>query len=318
MNDLVKVEESKVPAFLKKKKSRIADQALQGVRIGLPFPRISTRASRFRLVDGGTETVMKTLELEVVIIGASPGITKTYYEDQWTDDGDPIPPSCFSLDGERPDPAVSNPVSDLCSTCPNNMFGSRVTEQGTKAKACSDTKRLAVVPADQPDGPVAMLSVSPAALRGFAQYVSQLTQHGVPLEGAVTTLSFDEKASYPKLVFSFGGFVDEDSFTILSERVVSDPVAAQIVGSDPVVVTENAAAEAETEAVEQKPKPKPKPKATPKAKQEPEPEAEEATAFGGAETTSEPEGEDVAGEESGEDNDALMAKLNAILQDNAE
>jgi hypothetical protein len=80
---------------------------------------------------------------------------------------------------------------------------------GQKVKACSDLKRLAVVAADDPTGPIYLLQVTPAALKGLNQYQRELAMRGIAPEIVKTRISFDTDASFPKLNFGFGGFLDE-------------------------------------------------------------------------------------------------------------
>src|SRR6478736_243413 len=83
--------------------------------------------------------------IEVVIIKASPHISKIYYEKGFTE-GDMAPPDCWSVNGLAPDPAASKKQSPSCASCPKNVFGSKISDNGSKGKACADSKRLAVVP----------------------------------------------------------------------------------------------------------------------------------------------------------------------------
>lgn len=177
---------------------------------GSSFPRISIKASRFRIVEGDTETVLDTTNLDVVIVGANPRLSKTWYAKQWSKDAEPAAPDCFSLDGIGPDPEATDPQNDMCASCPQNAWGSKVTDGGQQIKACSDNKRLAVVAADDASGPVYLLSVTPAALKGLNQYQKELSVRGIPPEIVKTRVSFDTDASFPKLKFTFGGFLDAD------------------------------------------------------------------------------------------------------------
>jgi hypothetical protein len=212
MSNIVPVN-IQVPAHLASRvgvPSALASSLTGGLSSGNSFPRISIKASRFRIVEGDTETVLDSTTLDVVIVGANPRLSKTWYAKQWTPDSEPQAPDCFSLDGVSPDPEATDPQNDLCASCPQNAWGSKVTPQGQQIKACSDTKRLAVVAADDPSGPVYLLSVTPAALKGLNQYQKELSVRGIPPEIVKTRVSFDTDASFPKLKFTFGGFLDAD------------------------------------------------------------------------------------------------------------
>jgi hypothetical protein len=181
-----------------------------GLSSGQSFPKISIKASRFRIKEGDTETVLDTTNLDVVVVGANPRLSKTWYAKQWSKDAEPTAPDCYSLDGVSPDPEAEDPQNDLCASCPQNAWGSKVTDGGQQIKACSDNKRLAVVAADDASGPVYLLSVTPAALKGLNQYQKELSVRGIPPEIVKTRVSFDTDASFPKLKFTFGGFLDAD------------------------------------------------------------------------------------------------------------
>jgi hypothetical protein len=58
---------------------------------------------------------------------------------------------------------------------------------------------------------VYLLSVTPAALKGLNQYQKELSVRGIPPEIVKTKIGFDTDASFPKLTFGFGGFVDADT-----------------------------------------------------------------------------------------------------------
>lgn len=181
-----------------------------GLSSGNSFPKISIKASRFRIVEGDTETVLDSTNLDVVVVGANPRLSKTWYAKAWSKDAEPTAPDCFSLDGVGPDSEATDPQNDMCASCPQNAWGSKVTDSGQQIKACSDNKRLAVVAADDASGPVYLLSVTPAALKGLNQYQKELSVRGIPPEIVKTRVSFDTDASFPKLKFTFGGFLDAD------------------------------------------------------------------------------------------------------------
>jgi hypothetical protein len=226
MSDIIPVN-IQVPAHLAARigaPSALAQSLSGGLSSGNSFPRISIKGARFRIVEGDTETVLDSTSLEVVIVGANPRLSKTWYAKPWTPDSEPQAPDCFSLDGISPDPESTDPQSDLCASCPQNAWGSKVTPQGQQIKACADQKRLAVVAADDPSGPIYLLSVTPAALKGLNQYQKELSVRGIPPEIVKTRVSFDTDASFPKLKFTFGGFLDADTQQVVdglfgSERV---------------------------------------------------------------------------------------------------
>ena len=203
-----------------------------GLSSGQSFPKISIKASRFRIKEGDTETVLESTALDVVIVGANPRLSKTWYAKAWDKDAEPAAPDCYSLDGISPDPESEDPQNDLCASCPHNAWGSKVTDSGQQIKACSDRKRLAVVAADDPSGPVYLLEVTPAALKGLNQYQKELSVRGIPPEIVKTRVSFDTDASFPKLKFTFGGFLDADVQEVVDGLFGSEQVK-EITGENP-------------------------------------------------------------------------------------
>lgn len=189
---------------------------------GGSHPRISIKGGVFSAT--GTDTSIDPNSLEIVIVGANPRLSKTWYEKPWSDGGDVSAPECFSLDGISPDPKAEYPQNDICATCPMNAWGSRITDSGQQVKACSDQKRLAVVLHDNPDGEVFLLQVTPASLKGLNQYQKQLSVRGIPPEIVKTRIAFDTDAKFPKLTFNFGGFLSDDVQAIVDELFGSDTV----------------------------------------------------------------------------------------------
>jgi len=223
-----------VPAHLMKhvgKPSALSQALSSGVGggSGPSFPRISIKGARFRIVEGDTESVLDQTTLDVVIVGANPRLSKTFYAKAWSADSEPTGPDCYSLDGVSPHPEAPEPQNDLCASCPQNAWGSKVTPQGQQIKACADQKRLAVVAAEDPTGPVYLLQVTPAALKNLNQYHKELSVRGIPPEIVKTKVSFDTDASFPKLKFTFGGFIDEDTQAVV-DRLFGTEQVLEITG----------------------------------------------------------------------------------------
>jgi hypothetical protein len=231
MSNLVPVDVN-IPAHLAARigaPSVLAQSVMAGLGGGPAYPKISIKGSRFRIKEGSTETVLNTLELEVVIVGANPRLSKTWYAAKWDPNAEPSAPNCYSLDGVSPAADAEDPQNDLCASCPKNAWGSEVTDKGQQLKACSDHKRLAVVAADDASGPVHLLEVTPAALKGLNQYQRELTMRGIPAEVVKTKVTFDTDASFPKLKFGFGGFLDADTQAVV-DGLFGTPEVLEVTG----------------------------------------------------------------------------------------
>lgn len=189
---------------------------------GFPYPRISIRAGRYRLVEDGVETVVGT-ELDVIIVGANPQVSKIFYSKPYDPNATDMRPTCFSHDGVTPDPQSTHPVSASCVNCPNNVLGSKITPSGAKSKLCSDQRHLAVVPAADPSK-VYALTVPVSGMKGLREHFKHLNNFNVYPEEAVTTLGFDDQTSYPKMTFTHKGFVSSGALAKIEKVVASDEV----------------------------------------------------------------------------------------------
>jgi hypothetical protein len=147
-----------------------------------------------------------------------------------------------------------------------------VTPQGQQIKACSDQKRLAVVAADDPTGPVYLLQVTPAALKGLNAYQKELALRGIAPEITKTRITFDTDASFPKLKFGFGGFNEADQQAAVDQlfgtaeikeitgETLRNPVPVPQIASAPAPVAPKPAV---VQAVAPAPEPAPVPVAEP-------------------------------------------------------
>lgn len=285
MSNLV-LANAQIPAHLATRvgvPSVLSQSLAGGIGGGESVPRISIKGSRFRIIEGGTETVLDTTSLDVVIVGANPRLSKTWYAKAWTPESEPSSPDCFSLDGVGPDSQATAPQNDLCASCPQNAWGSKITPQGKQIKACSDLKRLAVVAADDPTGPTYLLAVTPAALAGLSQYHKDLSVRGIPAEIVRTKVSFDTNASFPKLTFGFGGFLDAETQAEV-DKLFGTEAVKEITGESrqgqPVAIPQPVAPKPAPVAAAPQPAP------TPVA--EPQPEAAPKRGFGAPKAAAKP------------------------------
>lgn len=217
---------------------------------GTGFKRISIRGGRFRIREGAEEQVLPDNVLRAVIVGASPNVVKSFYKGAFNPKavGDDKKPDCFSNDGVRPSNDSPDIQSQLCATCPQNAWGSKITDAGTKMKACADQKRLAIISADDhsSEPTIYQFTVTPAALTNFRQYGELLSSKGFPPELCITEISFDPNEAYPKAQFKFGGFVEKDQVVVVDSLVGSQVVRDMVGDKDQVA-----------EIVEEKPKASP-------------------------------------------------------------
>lgn len=160
--------------------------------------------------------------IEVIVVRAAGVLSKIFYASGYTE-GSSEAPDCWSTNGVTPDAGVPTKVSSACLTCPNNAWGSRVTEQGKSSKACSDSKRIAIVPTEDMDnelfgGPL-LLRIPAASLKDLKAYGDKLSQVGYKYYAVSTRISFDVKDAYPHLVFNaVRPLTDEEALKVLAIR----------------------------------------------------------------------------------------------------
>ena len=167
--------------------------------------RLSIRDSRFHVVSQDKIETLDETSLDVIIVGANSGLAKQYYEGEFSPDRESYTPDCYSLDGVTPSVESASLQSDVCALCPQNSWGSRVTPQGHKVKACSDIKRLAIIFADKPYEEIYLLQVTPSSLKSLNAYQKTLSMRGIAPEISKTTLCFDTGVDFPKLEFTVIG-----------------------------------------------------------------------------------------------------------------
>jgi hypothetical protein len=160
--------------------------------------------------------------IEAIILKASTNISKIWYEQGYVE-GSTAAPDCFSNNGISPEPTSAKKQCDSCALCPMNQWGSRITPAGKAGKACSDSKRLAVVPMNDIDndafgGPM-LLRVPAASLQDLAMYGQKMQQMGYPYFAIATKIAFDPAESYPKFVFSaLRPLSDEEADKVMALR----------------------------------------------------------------------------------------------------
>lgn len=185
------------------------------------WPRISIKASRFRLQSPqGGEVVVADTFLDVVIVDANPSISKIYYKqayDAKADDSSFKAPDCFSDNGVAPSSKAASPQCGTCQACPHNVWGSKIASNGAQTKACADAKKVAVLIANNPDGPVFELRVPPASLKNLGAYGESLSKRGIPDYAVVTRLSFDTNSDFPKLTFTASGWSSAEHAAALAD-----------------------------------------------------------------------------------------------------
>lgn len=268
-NDMIAIKASSLPAHLRKK-AKAVNVFAAAVSAG-GYPVVSIKGKVFHVQRGDERTLVTKPgddeeaagSLEVVILATNPNKSKVYYDGGYTE-GSTDKPVCYSNDGISPAADAEDPQSKKCATCPHNQWGSRISDNGNKVKACTDSMRLAIAPAGQINDPM-LIRVPAASLKTLGSYGSQLAKRGVGPEDVITKIGFDYSVAHPALTFKAVRFVDEAEAAEI-EQVLADEeeMIGNITGTAGGVTNEN---ETKAEAAPapkraEKPAPAEEPKAT--------------------------------------------------------
>ena len=224
--------DSALPAYL----SGVATNNDLLAHASTSFPMLSIKGKQFTLIRGGESTpLMSALDpnapasyVDVVIVKASPYKSKTYYATGFHEGATDNKPTCFSADGERPDPSVENPQCQNCKACKWNVFGSSTTGKG---KACSDFVRIAIATPDAIEDAI-LLRVPPASIKALGELGSMLAKRKLPYQAVLTRISFDMTQATPRLLFKPVGYLPEEIFTAAIAVSNSDLVNRITMGTD--------------------------------------------------------------------------------------
>ena len=215
-----------LPAHLQRLSGQFTGGGAAGGIRTASYPRISVDGGKFFLVKEGVKQLINDpanpavplMQFNTAIVGWSPTLTKTFYEGEYTQ-GDQKEPSCSSEDGVTPDDHIDVPQNASCNGCPQNDWGSAVSKfSGKKTKACEDSKRVALLPTADLSMFAMGLSVKPASLKNWSEYVKQLEGMGVALWMVETQITFDYTVSFPKLKFTLNRFLSEAEIGTLGSR----------------------------------------------------------------------------------------------------
>src|SRR5208282_2048359 len=223
-----------------------ADDSLAG-GIGTAYAIIGYKGRTWSLRYRGETHLFKdkagqlTPTIDVVILHAAPGKSKSYFPN-WKD-GSSDPPLCASIDGITPDPDVEQMQAEACGICPRNEL--KVQKNGRRGKECTDYKRLAValmpnITARMFGEPMlepVFLRVPPASLNALALLDQKMGAKGLGYHYSayLTRISFvqvdgkGQPLSYPQMqFFAVRPLTKEELLPVLDLR--KDPQCQRITG----------------------------------------------------------------------------------------
>jgi hypothetical protein len=145
-------------------------------------------------------------EINVIIVGALPKVSRIYYREKFDPNKEATLPNCWSNLGDKPEEAAADKQHSNCAECPQNIKGSG--DNG--GKACRYQRRISVLVEGDSSGDVYQFNVPAKSLFGkgtgnvhpFESYVKFLIANGESPDNVVTNISFDANADTMELLFT--------------------------------------------------------------------------------------------------------------------
>mgnify|MGYP001581165503 CR=1 FL=1 len=135
------------------------------------------------------------LPFEAVVAWATSD-ERTYYSEA----GDIL---CASFDGVEPVIEILSglpPQAKKCAVCPHNAWGSRITPNGKRAKACSSFGTLGLITPGQ-TATAFTLRVPSTSLKALAAYEKSLNSRGYAYNNVLTKIDVQHKETHSLLTF---------------------------------------------------------------------------------------------------------------------
>jgi len=212
---------SNVPEHLRGGDLSDTARALGATGGGLKW--ISIKGSVFRMMVGDQQVATnEDRSMKLVIVASAPGYARTFYADSYKEGVKAIP-ACWSDDGNAPSENVSEPQSNLCATCPQNVKGSGASG----GRACKYSARLAVVLEGDMGGDIYGLNIPATSIFGdvdsenylsLQEYVRKLSGFGYDVVKVVTEMKFDTNSPVPKLMFRAVRALTENEWAQIKSR----------------------------------------------------------------------------------------------------
>jgi len=166
----------------------------------------NTNGTFKRLVNGEQVGNSVRGEIEVIIVGALPKVSRVYYAEKYDPNKEATLPNCWSNLGDKPESNAVDPQHSSCAECPMNVKGTG--ENGSRA--CRFQRRISVLVNGDNSGEVYQFNIPAKSLFGkgtgnvhpFESYVKFLVANGESPDTVITKISYDDNADSLELLFS--------------------------------------------------------------------------------------------------------------------
>ena len=214
------------PAYLQNRApSALSNVLAGGIGTAQP-PRISLKDDRFTLIMPNGDrhpSVQPSLTIDVVVVGGNPSASRVYYDVAY-DANDVTAPVCWSDNGVGPSVGAGTPQSQTCDQCKWAVWGSKISQNGSKIPACSTIKKVAVLVAGAGET-VFLLSIPPASLKPWRGFLAHLDTLGASVEEVAIRLSLNDKT----LGFDPVDFLPEAVYQF-AQKVIASPEPDAVCG----------------------------------------------------------------------------------------
>jgi len=127
---------------------------------------------------------------------------------------------CMSHDGIAPEEDLAPnlvPQSKKCAVCSHNQWGSRITSNGKRAKACSSFGMLWLL-TDDKLASLFLLRVPATSLRSFRDYEKVLMSRGYSFDNVLTKVSVEHLDTHSLLSFNHVRILEDGELSALAKR----------------------------------------------------------------------------------------------------
>lgn len=194
---------------------------------------VSIKGGKWRyMIDGEVKTVeievdgerMAAPSVKAIVLNQIPSRSYAMFEGTY-EDGANVAPTCYSLEGKTPDidqGAKAPQGVTSCASCPKRQVGSAFIngDENKPTRACKESKRIAVVLAQEPTHTPLKLQLAVTSLweekssampkeangwYAFDSYLKHLASKGIAHTSMCETImKFDDSVSSPKILFKMG------------------------------------------------------------------------------------------------------------------